>query len=147
MVMKATAKKSVTRTIPAGEFKAKCLQLMDEVHESKLTVIVTKRGKPVAQLSAPAVPESNAFRSIFGRTPGVKIPTEAEWKKLKAAFATLKSWRAPSGKAATRSYGQASIGCEWISARYARLAMGPARRYAMVFTRSHAGDGKTPASQ
>jgi len=52
MVMKAT--KLEFRIIPAGKFKAKCLQLMDEVYENRnLTIIITKRGKPVAQMSAP----------------------------------------------------------------------------------------------
>src|SRR5665213_2600890 len=53
MVMKAASQREF-RIIPAGEFKAKCLQLMDEVYENgNLTIIITKRGKPVAQMSAP----------------------------------------------------------------------------------------------
>jgi prevent-host-death family protein len=38
------------RTIAAGEFKAKCLGLMDEVQTTGQTVFITKRGKPIAQL-------------------------------------------------------------------------------------------------
>lgn len=38
------------RTIPAGEFKAKCLKLMDEIAATGDTLIVTKRGKPVARV-------------------------------------------------------------------------------------------------
>jgi prevent-host-death family protein len=41
-----------TRTIPAGEFKAKCLALMDEVAATGDEIVITKRGKPVARLSA-----------------------------------------------------------------------------------------------
>jgi hypothetical protein len=53
MVMKAVTHREF-RIIPAGEFKAKCLQLMDEVYENRnLTIIITKRGKPVAQMTAP----------------------------------------------------------------------------------------------
>ena len=37
--------------IPAGEFKAKCLALLDEVALTGRSLIVTKRGKPVAKLS------------------------------------------------------------------------------------------------
>ena len=37
-------------TIPAGEFKAKCLKLMDEVKELHQPIVITKHGKPVAQL-------------------------------------------------------------------------------------------------
>lgn len=36
--------------IKAGEFKAKCLQLMDEVQRTHSTIIITKYGKPVAKL-------------------------------------------------------------------------------------------------
>jgi antitoxin (DNA-binding transcriptional repressor) of toxin-antitoxin stability system len=42
------------RTLGAGKFKATCLQLMDEVLDKGLTVIITKRGKAVAQLGAPS---------------------------------------------------------------------------------------------
>jgi prevent-host-death family protein len=38
------------RTIPAGEFKAKCLALLDEVAEQRRPLIVTKRGRPVARV-------------------------------------------------------------------------------------------------
>ncbi len=36
--------------ISAGQFKAKCLKLMDEVRNRREEVIITKRGKPVARL-------------------------------------------------------------------------------------------------
>jgi prevent-host-death family protein len=39
-----------TKTIPAGEFKAKCLKLMDEVEKTGEELVITKRGKPVAKL-------------------------------------------------------------------------------------------------
>lgn len=38
------------REIPAGVFKANCLRIMDEVAKSRSSVIVTKRGKPIAKL-------------------------------------------------------------------------------------------------
>jgi prevent-host-death family protein len=43
------------RIIKAGEFKARCLQLMDEVASTGETIVVTKRGKPMARL-VPMVP-------------------------------------------------------------------------------------------
>ena len=46
------------RTIPATRFKAECLQLLDDVADSGETIIVTKRGKPVARLLPLAPPES-----------------------------------------------------------------------------------------
>ena len=36
--------------VPAGQFKARCLELIDLVKEKRLELIVTKRGKPVARL-------------------------------------------------------------------------------------------------
>ena len=36
--------------IPAGQFKAKCLQIMDQVARSRQPVTITKRGKPVAKI-------------------------------------------------------------------------------------------------
>ncbi|MGC2203767.1 MAG: type II toxin-antitoxin system Phd/YefM family antitoxin [Stellaceae bacterium] len=38
------------RSIPAAEFKANCLRLMDEVARQRQPIIITKRGKPVAKL-------------------------------------------------------------------------------------------------
>lgn len=46
------------RTIPATRFKAECLQLLDDVADSGETIIVTKRGRPVARLLPLAPPES-----------------------------------------------------------------------------------------
>jgi prevent-host-death family protein len=48
--------------IPATEFKAKCLELMDRVAERHETFVITKRGKPVAKL-APV--ESKPKDSLF----------------------------------------------------------------------------------
>jgi prevent-host-death family protein len=44
------------RTIAAGKFKANCLAIMDEVQKKRETVLITKRGKPVAKI-IPAVAE------------------------------------------------------------------------------------------
>ena len=46
------------RTIPAGRFKAQCLKLLDEVSETGETIVVTKRGKPVATVQAVEEPPS-----------------------------------------------------------------------------------------
>jgi prevent-host-death family protein len=46
------------RTIPAAQFKARCLKLLDEVAETGETIVVTKRGKPVARIEPAAEPPS-----------------------------------------------------------------------------------------
>ena len=53
--------------IAAGQFKAQCLKLMDEVQKRRHTIVITKRGKPVAKL-VPADAESPA--SLFGHLKG-----------------------------------------------------------------------------
>ena len=42
--------KEKEKRIGAGEFKAKCLKLMDEVQETRIPLIVTKHGKPVVKV-------------------------------------------------------------------------------------------------
>lgn len=46
------------RTIAAGRFKAQCLRLLDEVAETGETIVVTKRGKPVAKVEPIGEPPS-----------------------------------------------------------------------------------------
>ncbi len=52
----------VTKNIPASEFKAKCLALLDEVRDERKEIVVTKRGVAVARLvpMAPALPTKAA---------------------------------------------------------------------------------------
>ena len=52
-----------TGRVPATEFKAKCLELMDRVAERRESFVITKRGKAVARL----VPMDRKPKdSIFG---------------------------------------------------------------------------------
>ena len=53
--------------IAAGKFKAQCLQLMDLVHDTHQRVVITKHGRPVAQLVAI---EQRKPRPVFGRLRG-----------------------------------------------------------------------------
>lgn len=48
----------MARAISASEFKAKCLALLDEVAETRETLVVTKRGKPVVRVEPAAAPAS-----------------------------------------------------------------------------------------
>jgi len=58
------------RHVPAANFKAECLRLLDEVAARRQPIIVTKRGKPVAKL----VPVDEEPIDIFGRMAGtIKI--------------------------------------------------------------------------
>ena len=71
------------RTVKASEFKAKCLKLMDEVAESGEPLVVTKNGKPIAQLR----PIGRERKSIWGLHKGqidilgdILEPIEAVWE-------------------------------------------------------------------
>lgn len=43
------------KSIAAGKFKDLCLKMLDDVAATKTTVVITKRGRPVAKL-VPYVP-------------------------------------------------------------------------------------------
>jgi prevent-host-death family protein len=47
---------TIVRSLPAGEFKAHCLALLDEVAATGQALTVTKRGRPVARLVPIEVP-------------------------------------------------------------------------------------------
>jgi prevent-host-death family protein len=55
------------KTMGAGEFKARCLKVMDQVRATREPVIITKRGLPVAKL----VPVERRNDDIFGCLKGV----------------------------------------------------------------------------
>jgi prevent-host-death family protein len=58
------------KQMPAGEFKAQCLAVMDQVLESGEPVVITKHGKPVVKL----VPAEKQADDLFGYMAGkVKI--------------------------------------------------------------------------
>jgi len=50
--------------IPAGQFKARCLAILDDVQRQRRGVVVTKRGKPVARVVP--VEDADAGGSLRG---------------------------------------------------------------------------------
>ena len=67
--------------IGAGEFKAKCLQLLDDIAEKRGTLVITKHGKPVARL-VPVEPEQKLFGALKGSVVGetdIVSPISVEW--------------------------------------------------------------------
>lgn len=82
--------------IKAGEFKAKCLKLMDEVARTGEPVVITKRGKPVAKLVAV---EPEPRKPLFGYMAGTVLfegdivsPIDVEWE---AAVGTEPNFETP----------------------------------------------------
>ena len=77
----------MNRIVKAGEFKAKCLKLLDDVAASGDTLVITKRGRPVAELRP--TPASRPH-SLIGCLKGtitymsdVISPVDEEWEVLK----------------------------------------------------------------
>ena len=66
------------RSVPAAKFKANCLSLLDEVARSRTTLVVTKRGTPIARVVPLERPRKNGKLKvrIIGDVVG---PSEPEW--------------------------------------------------------------------
>jgi prevent-host-death family protein len=67
------------RRIPASEFKAKCLALLDEVAETRETLVVTKRGKPVARVVPAEEPRSLIGSVTFHISDEELVNWSMEW--------------------------------------------------------------------
>ena len=69
-------------TIAAGKFKAKCLKLLDEVAEKRETLVVTKHGKPVAQVMPMPVQQGliGSMRGSVLWEGDIISPLENEWE-------------------------------------------------------------------
>ena len=50
------------KTIKASEFKAKCLRLIDQVARTREPLVITKNGRPIAQLG----PLQRRTDTLFG---------------------------------------------------------------------------------
>lgn len=70
------------KTISATEFKATCLELMDDINAQKVDqIIVTKRGRPVARMVPVAQPTQGNFERIHGCMKGtIIVPPDFDWE-------------------------------------------------------------------
>ena len=76
----------MTKMIKASEFKAKCLALMDEVERTGQGVVITKNGKPVAELVPHRKRKKNArgiLKDSLFITGDIISPIDVEWDALK----------------------------------------------------------------
>jgi len=75
------------KSISATEFKAHCLQLMKEVRDTGETVVVTNRGKPLAQVgpvcqeAAPKF-EIGKFAGMAKIVGDIVSPLDVEWEAM-----------------------------------------------------------------
>jgi prevent-host-death family protein len=72
------------RHVPAGVFKAKCLALLDEVAATGQTLVVTKRGRPVAEV-VPVDPPTSLEGSVTFNVDDEALiqPIDADWDALR----------------------------------------------------------------
>jgi prevent-host-death family protein len=77
-----------SREIAAGDFKARCLALMDEVAERGGEYVITKRGTPVAKL----VPVRTERRTFLGSMKGTVKVTGDIVSPLDEAWEALEGW-------------------------------------------------------
>lgn len=68
------------RQIPASRFKAECLAILDEVAATGETLVVTKRGRPVAKV-APTEPAPSLSGSVTFLVDDQELmaPIETDW--------------------------------------------------------------------
>jgi prevent-host-death family protein len=74
------------RSMPAGEFKTHCLAVMDEVQSKRETVVITKRGRPVAKIVPVDKSTDNIYNFLRGKgavTGDVISPAIEDWGTLK----------------------------------------------------------------
>lgn len=76
------------KTMAAGQFKARCLQVMEQVKSTRTPIVITKRGKPIAKLVPVDPPEAwvpgrlAAKIEILGDIVSPVVPWE-DWEALK----------------------------------------------------------------
>lgn len=74
-----------TRVIPAAQFRANCLKLIDEVAQSGEEIVITKHGRPAAKLAPhnqnrKPTPPFGAGRHLFEITGDIEAPLDVEWE-------------------------------------------------------------------
>jgi len=77
---------AMSRMIKASEFKAKCLALLDEVERTGEPLVITKKGKPVANVVPHKPPKRNLIGALKGRVEilgDIISPIDVEWEALK----------------------------------------------------------------
>ncbi|MEK7477383.1 MAG: type II toxin-antitoxin system prevent-host-death family antitoxin [Candidatus Coatesbacteria bacterium] len=69
-----------TRQVPAGEFKAKCLALLDRVARTGEPIVVTKRGRPVASVVAVKPVDTAWLRGAATYVGDIITPLDEKWE-------------------------------------------------------------------
>jgi antitoxin (DNA-binding transcriptional repressor) of toxin-antitoxin stability system len=73
------------KTMAAGSFKVHCLAVMDEVQARRQTVVITKRGRPVAKLVPADRDSGDIYHFLRGKgsvVGDVISPALEDWGNL-----------------------------------------------------------------
>ena len=73
-------------TLPVSEFKAKCLQLLKDVETKGDRIVITKRGKPVAEVGsvkAAIPPLRGSWKNSVKILGDIVYFSDAEWESEK----------------------------------------------------------------
>jgi len=72
--------------IAAGQFKAKCLSIMDEIQHSHEEVLITKFGKPLVRLTPYQAPHAPSVFGFLKGTVGIHgdilAPLDLTWRAV-----------------------------------------------------------------
>ena len=70
------------KTVPATEFKAHCLALLEQVRKTRQALLVTRHGKPVVEIS-PYVPKDrgrvNPLKGSIAYQGDLISPIDEDW--------------------------------------------------------------------
>jgi prevent-host-death family protein len=70
------------KTVSATEFKSHCLALLDEVHRTRRRLLVTRHGKPIAEIaphSPPNAARSNPLKGSILHQDDLVSPIDIRW--------------------------------------------------------------------
>jgi prevent-host-death family protein len=80
----------VMKQVAISEFKAKCLAILEQVHKTKKAILVTRFGKPIAEVVPPSVATApqdwmGSMKDTIQILGDIVSPAteESEWEALK----------------------------------------------------------------
>ena len=82
VVHRYSSKRLDSKEVPASVFKNSCLQLIDQVRQTREEIVVTRYGHPVAKLVAFEEGTAQLFGHLAGSVTihgDVVAPVEVEW--------------------------------------------------------------------
>lgn len=74
------------KSIAIGEFKARCLSVLEQVRRKKERLVITRRGQPIAEvgpLKNPSTKTENPLLNSIIHEKDIVAPLEVEWTSLK----------------------------------------------------------------